>query len=234
MTALAPFGNCAGWPTHRLRILRPSFTWATTTNERGDTTQAVSLYRRMAERPDPFVTAVVRLGSIASERGDRTEAIRQFERAVAIDSTNIEAIVSLGAGYMIEDRFSGAVRLFQRAVRIEPDNQLLAGMLTMAQDRLNSYESEMSAGKMRARIIVVEQRSQADEVLAALRAGGDFVALAQRYSIHPSRDVGGDIWFFGPGEFLPELETAVRNTQVGHYSGIISTSFGYVVLYRIN
>ena len=202
--------------------------------ERGDSTRAINLYTSMATRPNPFVTAIVRLGGVASERGNRTAAIELYRRAVQVDSTNIEAIVSLGAGYMIEDRYRDAVQLFQRATRLDPGNQLLTGMLTMATDRRNSYQSEMNAGKLRARIIVVERRADAEDIIGRLNNGADFVTLAQQYSTHPSKDVGGDIWFFSPGEFVPEIENAVQATPVGQHSSVISTSFGYVVIYRLN
>lgn len=60
-----------------------------------------------------------------------------------------------------------------------------------------------------------------------LKNGGDFAALAKEYSMDGSKEQGGDLDFFGPGEMVPQFEDAAFALKVGEISGIVETQFGY-------
>jgi len=83
-------------------------------------------------------------------------------------------------------------------------------------------------------------RALADSLLNALRnEGADFAALARRFSEDPSsRELGGDIGWFRPGNMLTEFEAAAYSPMLrpGQLTGPVLTQYGFHIirLERIN
>jgi peptidyl-prolyl cis-trans isomerase D len=73
-------------------------------------------------------------------------------------------------------------------------------------------------------------RKQAEEVLAKVKANGDFAALAKQYSEDTSKDQGGDLGLFGRGRMVPEFETAAFSMQPGQVSDLVKSQFGYHII----
>ena len=75
-------------------------------------------------------------------------------------------------------------------------------------------------------------KAKAQELLAQVRAGGDFAALAKQNPGDPgSAEKGGDLGFFAKGRMVPEFDTAAWALQKpGDTSEVIKTQFGYHVL----
>jgi len=80
-------------------------------------------------------------------------------------------------------------------------------------------------------------RKQAETVLAKVKAGGDFAALAKQYSEDSSKDSGGDLSYFGrardagPGpKMVKEFEDAAFALQVGQTSGLVESQFGFHII----
>lgn len=83
---------------------------------------------------------------------------------------------------------------------------------------------------LRASHILVKTDGEANEVLAALSAGGNFEELARTHSVDPTASTGGDIGYFTKGQLVPEIEEACYNMQVGDISGVVKTQFGYHII----
>jgi parvulin-like peptidyl-prolyl isomerase len=72
-------------------------------------------------------------------------------------------------------------------------------------------------------------KARADSLLAAIRKdGGDFTALAKRFSQEPGAATGGgDLGWFGRGRMVKEFEDAAFALKPGEISGVVKTQFGY-------
>ena len=76
-----------------------------------------------------------------------------------------------------------------------------------------------------------QTRAKAEELLARLRAGGDFNALAKQFSVDTSnKDQGGDLGWFGRGMMVKPFEDAAFALKPGELSGIVETQFGYHII----
>jgi peptidyl-prolyl cis-trans isomerase C len=85
----------------------------------------------------------------------------------------------------------------------------------------------VAAEQVHARQILLNDSTQANDILALLQSGSDFTNLA--FQADPV--AGGELGWFGRGElFYPELEEAVFALQPGQVSPIIQTPVGYHIL----
>lgn len=69
----------------------------------------------------------------------------------------------------------------------------------------------------------------ADSILAAIKGGADFGALALKYSSDGSKDKGGDLGTFGYGTMVGEFNDFTFNKPVGT-KDVVRTQFGYHVI----
>jgi parvulin-like peptidyl-prolyl isomerase len=87
------------------------------------------------------------------------------------------------------------------------------------QDYYVSHEEHLQAGEeVRLRIIVVGTLEDAEEILAALRAGEDFGRLARQYSLGLRAAQGGDIGWIDNRNLAQPLRLAVDSLQAGEAS----------------
>jgi len=72
---------------------------------------------------------------------------------------------------------------------------------------------------------------QAEAVLAKVKAGGDFAALAKQYSEDDqSKASGGDLDYFGHGTMTKEFDEAAWKLDVGQTSGLVKSPFGLHII----
>ncbi len=86
-----------------------------------------------------------------------------------------------------------------------------------------------TAEEVHARHILVSSQATANDVLAKLKGGADFAALAAQYSQDTStRQTGGDLGWFARGELLePTVEDAAFSLQANQTSGPVKSKLGY-------
>ena len=85
-------------------------------------------------------------------------------------------------------------------------------------------------------ILVKGTSSEAFEKIRAIRerivAGGDFAEEAKKNSDCPSGAEGGSLGWFGRGMMVPEFDKAAFEMKKGEVSDIVTTQFGYHIIYK--
>ncbi len=94
-------------------------------------------------------------------------------------------------------------------------------------------QSDAESGrKLPLRLIVVDTRTEAKDVLASLLRGSDFARLAMDQSIDPSASTGGYLGEVNPGDLLAQLRAAAAPLKPGQISGIVRIPAGYAIVKR--
>jgi foldase protein PrsA len=85
--------------------------------------------------------------------------------------------------------------------------------------------------QVRARHILLADQAKAKDVLAKLKAGGSWDALAKQYSTDPaSKDKGGELGFFGRGQMVGPFQDAAFAAKVNQIVGPVKSPFGYHII----
>lgn len=116
-----------------------------------------------------------------------------------------------------------------------------AAVAALAREEYRAYPERFRRGdEVHARHILLPScacvndkgRAQAEAVLARLKAGEDFAALAAEFSIDKSNaGKGGDLGFFGRGRMVKEFEDAAfALKEPGELSDLVETRFGYHII----
>jgi peptidyl-prolyl cis-trans isomerase C len=100
--------------------------------------------------------------------------------------------------------------------------------------RRKLYEESVSKltpeEEVRARHILVDSEDKAKEVIAKLKAGGEFAALAKEYSKDPGAAEGGDLGYFTKDQMVVEFADAAFKMKKGDISDPVKTQFGWHVI----
>ena len=131
----------------------------------------------------------------------------------------------------------------QRQVAAAEDRALQTAMLgkevgpTITDAALRAKYDKEIAGKpgeeeVHAKHILVDNEDQAKKIIADLKGGADFAALAKKYSKDPSAaQQGGDLGFFKKDEMVPAFADAAFALQPGQTSQTpVHTQFGWHVI----
>lgn len=133
----------------------------------------------------------------------------------------------------------------QRKIKyLQIDTEAIRANITVPEQDIQRYYNEnidqySTPEEVRARHILLNLddkdeaavRAQADELLAQVKAGGDFEALAKAHSQDvASASQGGDLGFFGRGRMVPDFERVAFELEPGEVSDVVRTPFGFHII----
>lgn len=80
---------------------------------------------------------------------------------------------------------------------------------------------------VRASHILVKDRNEAVQIKKDIDNGGSFEEYAQKYSLCPSGQRGGDLGYFRRGQMVKPFEDEAFELPVGEVSDPVPTEFGW-------
>jgi peptidyl-prolyl cis-trans isomerase C len=123
-----------------------------------------------------------------------------------------------------EDRLIQEAYLNRAIKAAETDERLKERYQSFVKDQAGHEE-------VHARHILVKTEAEAKSVIAELDKGGDFAALAKKYSIDPGAGSGGDLGYFGRDEMVKEFSDTAFSLPAGQYTKTpVKTEFGWHVI----
>ena len=84
--------------------------------------------------------------------------------------------------------------------------------------------------QIKASHILVKTEKEARNVLAQIKAGGNFEELAKKNSVDSSAAKGGDLGWFGKGSMVPVFEKAALALKEGQVSDVVKSDFGFHII----
>lgn len=154
----------------------------------------------------------------------------QAERDGLMNDPLVQAALQIARDKVLSD-----ARLAQIDAANKPDEATVEAY-AQAQYKADDKRFQVTE-EVRARHILLavpsgqddEVKALAEKLLADLRAGASFEALAKEHSADPgSAAQGGDLGFFAAGRMVPEFDKAVFGlTQPGALSEPVRSQFGY-------
>ena len=84
--------------------------------------------------------------------------------------------------------------------------------------------------EVHARHILVPTEDEAKAILAQLKGGADFAALAKEKSKDPGAAEGGDLGYFTKDQMVPEFAEVAFKLDKGQLSDPVKTQFGWHII----
>jgi peptidyl-prolyl cis-trans isomerase C len=130
---------------------------------------------------------------------------------------------------------------FKRRLAYSRDKLLMEMMLQQegkasisegALHQLYDEATKQMAGEkeVHASHILVDTEDEAKAILAELKKGGDFAAIAKQKSKDPGAANGGDLGYFTSDQMVPEFAQAAFKLEAGQLSDPVKTQFGWHII----
>ena len=90
---------------------------------------------------------------------------------------------------------------------------------------------EQSRREVKARHILVKEKTEAEAIIAELKGGANFAEQAKTKSTGPSGPNGGDLGYFPRGAMVPAFEMAAFALEAGSFTEApVQTQFGWHII----
>jgi peptidyl-prolyl cis-trans isomerase C len=159
----------------------------------------------------------------------RREALLTYLIDVALIAKAAEA-QKIGQGADFERRLAYARQKVLMEALLEKESRGAANEAAMKKIYDDSVAQNKPVEEVHARHILVETEEKAKEVLAKLKAGGDFAALAKSESKDPGSADGGDLGYFAKEQMVPEFSEAAFKLEKGGLSEPVKSQFGWHII----
>ncbi|CAM4095552.1 peptidylprolyl isomerase [Paenibacillus alkaliterrae] len=214
----------------------------------GSSNEAVATVNGVNISKDKLYDALVLAGGEATlENMITEELINQEARAASVEVTDADVdaeIDMIKKNFGSDEEFNNTLAQYNMTLDglkkdtkinltirgiLEPRTDVTAEEIQQFYDA--NKESLGTPEQVQASHILVATKEEADAILAELKQGGDFAAIAKEKSTDPgSKDNGGDLGFFGRGAMVPEFEEAAFALKVNELSGVVQSQHGFHII----
>ncbi len=147
---------------------------------------------------------------ILTQEAERLELDKNSDVAVALQ---LQYTQTMANAYLGE--FNRDLRISEEEIRAKYEEQIAA----------------IKASEYKASHIILDNESDALNVINELAGGGNFAVLAETYSTGPTGVKGGDLGWFQPENMEPEFSAALAELEIGETtSEPVKTKFGWHVI----
>ncbi len=136
----------------------------------------------------------------------------------------------IAQGEDFERRLAYARQKVLMEALLEKESRGAANEAAMKKIYDDSVAQNKPVEEVHARHILVETEEKAKEVLAKLKAGGDFAAVAKTESKDPGSADGGDLGYFAKEQMVPEFSEAAFKLEKGGLSEPVKSQFGWHII----
>lgn len=168
-----------------------------------------------------------RQGVVVSDEEVRQEVDRMIQEQYSSEQAFLETLDYYG---MTRVDVEAQWRVYLAA------RKMLLPQIQVGDDEIESYfeahRDEFDEQEaVRLRHILAGSEEEARQILAELRAGADFAALAREKSLDKATaSEGGDMGLVGRGQLPPELEDTAFTLPVGEWSDPVEAADGFHIL----
>lgn len=170
--------------------------------------------------------------------GRDSSSLTPRQRAMVLDSLiRAEAVAQQATKEGLQKQASTAALLRLSRLHIleqAASDKFLGGKKPSDAELQSEYSAEvaqMPKTEYHAEHILVKSQSLAKQVIVDLEHGGNFGALAKKYSIDPSKTNGGDLGWFTLNHMVKPFSDAVAQLKVGEYTHTpVHTQYGWHVI----
>lgn len=125
---------------------------------------------------------------------------------------------------------------FRRQIKINKFlNQTLYSEIDVSEEEMKAYYEEnkelfAKPEKVKVSHILVNSSKEAEKVRNMVLGEAIFEDVAEKYSLCPSSERGGNLGWISPGETVPAFEQAAFALKPGQVSDIVETQFGFHII----
>lgn len=203
--------------------------------------QSVGLFRRLQWMPQAVVDRAADLGEQEREVQQALISPDDFLGQVSVTANEVrqyfdghpkefEVPARLKIEYVLLDADRVAERIVVPDAEVEAFYKANPGRFATAEQRRAAHIL-VAVDKSANAVSKAAARARAEKLLAEVKSGKDFGALAKANSADPgSAQQNGDLGFFGRGSMVKPFEDAAFALKVGQVSGIVESEFGFHII----
>ncbi len=158
-------------------------------------------------------------------------------KKVIIEVINQELLYAdaIDKGYDEEEAFLKKLDITEEEMLKQYAIYKIISAVDISDDELKDYYKENKNNffreeMFRASHILIDTEDKANEILEELNNGLSFEEAAEKYSLCPSKQNGGDLGFFPKGKMVKEFEDVIFSLEIDKISTPVKTQFGYHII----
>ncbi|MEK6921145.1 MAG: peptidylprolyl isomerase [Nanoarchaeota archaeon] len=174
------------------------------------------------------------IAAIENLTGQAQVTMEELEQRLAAENTTLDDLKEmikeqLAVNKLIEKDVLSNVQVTEEEITSYFEVQKNSLIQVRASHILVCYEGALRCEETRTK---EDAYALAQTVLEEIKAGGEFSALANKYSDDPSAEFNsGDLGWFTKGQMVPAFETAVFSMNIGEMAEEpVETDFGYHIV----